>query len=221
MGRAALLALLLCGAHAAHSAEPARGVFADPASITLEDYLPVTAEGFDNAVPRPADVLGHEIGTRYARHDLVVAWFRALAAASPRVEVVDLGVTHEGRPQITAIISSSGNVRNLNRLQERHMDGSPEAPLFTWHGYSVHGNEASGTQAAMAVAWYLAASRDPAVTELLRSAVIMIDPSLESRRLRPFLRLGQPDRRPRAQRRSAASQSGRALARRAHQPLLF
>ncbi len=170
-----LAALVLCtvDGHASAAAP-----FDDPDAVRLQDYLPMTAEGYDDTLPTPASVLGHEIGERFARHDLVVAWFRALADASPRVSVVDIGTTYEGRPQITAIITSSGNQRNLNRLQEQHLIGERSAPLFTWHGYSVHGNEASGTQAAMAVAWYLAASRDPKVTELLRSAVVMIDPSL-------------------------------------------
>ncbi len=160
------------------SADPARGPFADPRSIALEDYLPVATEGFDENIPRPASVLGHEIGAGFARHDLIVAWFRQLAEVSPRVTLVDLGRTYEGRPQVTAIITSPANQRKLNLLQERHMDGDQSAPIFTWHGYSVHGNESSGTQASLAVAWYLAASQDPDVDALLKDVVVMIDPSL-------------------------------------------
>lgn len=173
-----LFAALLLLSSFVRAADPAQGPFADPASVTLLDYLPRSEEGFDDNVPRPAAVLGHEIGARFARHDLLVAWFRELADASPRVQLIDIGSTYEGRPQVTAIITSSGNQRNLTRLQERHLDGDPQAPIFTWHGYSVHGNEASGTQAAMAVAWYLAASQDPDVKAMLRDVVVMIDPSL-------------------------------------------
>ena len=171
-----LSALLLTAQ--AWSAQPARGPFADPLSITLEDYLPISTAGFDENIPRPISVLGHEVGAGFARHDLIVAWFRQLAEASPRVSLVDLGRTYEGRPQITAVITSASNQRSLNRLQERHMDGDGSAPMVTWHGYSVHGNESSGTQASLAVAWYLAASQDPDVDALLKDTIVMIDPSL-------------------------------------------
>ncbi|MEJ2086948.1 MAG: M14 family zinc carboxypeptidase [Gammaproteobacteria bacterium] len=129
-------------------------------------------------MPRPESVLGHEIGARYARHDLVVQWFEALAEVSPRVRLIDVGRTHEGRRQVTAVISSITNLDNLQEVQRAHLAGEPGAPIFTWHGYSIHGNEASGVQAAMAVAWYLAASRDPDIRAMLRNTVIMIDPAL-------------------------------------------
>lgn len=160
------------------ASEPARGPFANPAHVTLTDYFPpADAEGYDGSIPRPASVLGHEIGSRYARHDQVVAWFEALAAASAKVSLVDIGRTHEGRRQITVLISSAGNIDRLAEAQRAHLANEADAPVFTWHGYSIHGNEASGVQAAMAVAWHLAASRDEAVRELLRNTVIMIDPA--------------------------------------------
>jgi len=160
------------------AADPAQAPFDSPATVRLEDYLPITAEGFDESIPKPETVLGTRIGAAFARHDQIVAWFRQLAEISPRVKVVDIGTTYEGRPQITAIITSESNQRNLNLLQEKHLDDDEDAPLFTWHGYSVHGNEASGVQASMVVAWYLAASLDPKVSALLRDMVVMIDPAL-------------------------------------------
>jgi hypothetical protein len=167
-------------ASAVEAPQPAAGPFADPLQIRLEDYFPPAdpESGFDDTVPRPESVLGHEIGTRYARHDLVVQWFEALAEVSPRVRLIDVGRTHEGRRQVTAVISSITNLDNLQEVQRAHLAGEPGAPIFTWHGYSIHGNEASGVQAAMAVAWYLAASRDPDIRAMLRNTVIMIDPAL-------------------------------------------
>jgi hypothetical protein len=165
---------------AADAPEPATGPFAQPNQVTLTDYFPSAdpETGFDETLPRPDEVIGHSIGSKFARHDLVVAWFEALAAASAKVELVEIGRSHEGRRQITAIISSVRNIDRLAEVQRAHLANETDAPLFTWHGYSVHGNEASGVQAAMAVAWYLAASNDDDVRELLRSTVVMIDPSL-------------------------------------------
>ncbi len=163
-----------------HAADPARGVFAHPDHVSIEDYFPPVDPdvGYDETVPRPESVLGHTLGSALARHDLVVAWFEALAEMSPKVRLVDLGRTHEGRRQITAIISSVRNLDRLSEVQRTHLANEPDAPVFTWHGYSIHGDEASGVQAAMAVAWYLAASGEESVRELLRNTVIMIDPAL-------------------------------------------
>ncbi len=174
--RVVLIAALLTASGAL--ADPAEGPFASPGRVQLEDYFPPADPelGYDASVPRPESVIGHTIGSRYARPDMIVAWFRALADASPKVTLVDIGRTQEGRPQVTALISSIRNLERLDELQRAWLAGEPDAPLFTWHGYGVHGDEASGVQAAMAVAWYLASSPDDDVLKLLRSTVVMIDP---------------------------------------------
>ena len=172
-----LLLALLVPAQAARPPDPAASPFDAPSAVRLEDYLP-SGSAHDDAVPRPATVLGHEIGAAHARHDLVVAWFRALARASDRVHVEEIGRTHEGRPQLVAHVSAPDHIADLDARREAHLANAPDAPLFTWHGYSVHGNEASGLQASMVVAWHLASSTDPEVLAWLGEAVILIDPSL-------------------------------------------
>ncbi len=47
-----------------------------------------------------------------------------------------------------------------------------------WLGYSVHGDEPSGSNASMLAAYYLASSQSPFVKELLAGSVILIDPSI-------------------------------------------
>ena len=165
---AAFLCLLTAGAASAAAAtpNPASGPFAHPDHVELTDYFPPAdpEAAFDATVPKPEEIIGHRIGSAFARHDLVVAWFEALAEASPKVELVDVGRTHEGRRQITAFVSSVRNIDRLTELQRAHLANEADAPIFTWHGYGVHGNEASTVQAAMAVAWYLAASLDERCT---------------------------------------------------------
>jgi hypothetical protein len=169
----ALLALPAPGALA-----EARAPFDDPGSVTLADYLPAGAD-HDPTIPVPASVLGHEVGERHARHGAMVAWFRDLAAASERVALREIGRSWEGRPQITAVISSPENLARLDELRRAHLDGDPDAPLVLWLGYSVHGNEASGLQASMPVAYHLAAARgDGEVDALLDEAIVLIDPSI-------------------------------------------
>ncbi|NJO02656.1 MAG: hypothetical protein HC880_14080 [Bacteroidia bacterium] len=53
-----------------------------------------------------------------------------------------------------------------------------EVPLVVNFGYSVHGNEASGSNAAVLVAYYLAAAQDPAIEQVLENTIILLDPCL-------------------------------------------
>ena len=147
-----------------------------PAAIRESVLVPSTSFGFDPQVPAPAVVLGFPAGSRVASQDQMVAWFEALAAASDRVSLLSLGDTHEGRQQIVLLISSPRHLLDLNRLRMRHLDAEPDAPLVSWHGFTVHGDESGGAQAAMLLAWYLAASRDPAVADRLERIVVIIDP---------------------------------------------
>src|SRR5262252_7723690 len=66
-------------------------------SSPLVDHLPAS-----DKVPTPRAVLGHDIGApRVLDHyaDLL-KYYRALAAASPRVKIVETGRTEEGRPTV-------------------------------------------------------------------------------------------------------------------------
>ncbi|MFP4623988.1 MAG: M14 family zinc carboxypeptidase, partial [Gemmatimonadota bacterium] len=49
-------------------------------------------------------------------------------------------------------------------------------PAIVWLGYNVHGNEASGAEAALGTLYQLAAGEDEETRMLLDSAVVLIDP---------------------------------------------
>lgn len=50
--------------------------------------------------------------------------------------------------------------------------------MVVYLGYSIHGNEASGSNASLLVAYHLAAVRGAEIEDLLARLVILIDPSL-------------------------------------------
>src|SRR2546426_6070147 len=75
----------------------------------LVDHLP-KVEG----VPSPKDILGHYIGepkklTYYAD---VLTYYRALAANSPRVKVVPIGSTDDGRELVVVSGASADSIKN-------------------------------------------------------------------------------------------------------------
>src|SRR5436189_3315958 len=77
----------------------------------LVDHLPKAA-----GIPSPKDVLGHHIGepkklTYYAD---ILSYYRALAAKSPRVTVVPVGKTDEGRELVVVFVGSDESISNLD-----------------------------------------------------------------------------------------------------------
>ncbi|MCY3963508.1 MAG: M14 family zinc carboxypeptidase [Acidobacteria bacterium] len=162
--------------------------------------LPATAEelsyyladagdpaAYDPNVPRPSAVLGYEVGEWHVRPDQLNAYMRAVAASSPRVSVSVQGRTHEQRPQLLLAITSPRNHARLDEIREQRRSlvdprlPAPELeelPVVIWLGYSIHGNEPSGANASMLVAYHLAASLSDVVAEQLEQAVILVDPSL-------------------------------------------
>ena len=83
-------------------------------SSPLVDHLPKVA-----GVPSPKDVLGHHIGepkklTYYAD---ILKYYRALAAASPRVKVVTIGKSNEGRDLVVVFVGSDESIKNLEQYR--------------------------------------------------------------------------------------------------------
>lgn len=135
-------------------------------------------------VPQP------ELGGRYTSHEALLAYVRALATAAPdRLRLTTLGVTEEGREQPFLVITSPANLQRLEewkelnaKLAEPRTCSEDEAkriaetsPVFVWLGYSVHGSEVSGSEAALAVAYHFAAARSPEVLKQLERVVLLMD----------------------------------------------
>ncbi len=121
------------------------------------------------------------------RHDQLVAYMQRLAESSERVAIEVTGKTHEDRPLLLLTISSPENLARLDELRGEHLRLSDPAaerpdtaamPIFVYLGYSIHGNEASGSNASLLVAYHLAAARGDEIDALLADAVVLLDPSL-------------------------------------------
>ncbi len=149
-------------------------------------YLP-PAVTYDPEVPTPSSVLGFEVGEWHVRHDQLAAYMRALAESSDRVRIEETGRTHEHRPLLLLTISAPENLARRSEIRQAHLalsDPNAEAadtsdmPVVVNLGYSVHGNEASGSNASLLVAYYLAAGQSETIDSLLAEAVILLDPSL-------------------------------------------
>ena len=73
----------------------------------------------------------------------------------------------------------------LSEPEGRNLDLS-SMPAIVYQGFSIHGNEPSGSNAGLMVAYHLAASQDSSVTELLDDVIILFDPSFNPDGLQRF-----------------------------------
>lgn len=157
-----------------------------PIPLTADFTAPRTT-GYDPAIPTPDEVLGFRIGERHTRPDEVVRYVEAVAAASDRVTMGTYGRSHEGRPLVYAIVTRPGRDLEAARRANLRLSEEPDRvsdaelaalPVVVYMGYSVHGDEASGTEAALLLLYHLAAGQGPAVEEVLEHTVTIIDPLL-------------------------------------------
>ena len=140
---------------------------------------------FDPAIPTPESVLGYQVGDWHVRHDQLVTYMQLLAEKSDRISIEVIGYSHEQRPLVLLTITNPARLNNIDAVQKQHLSQSlsgkkieQNSPVITWMGYSVHGNEASGSNAALLVAYYLAAAQGEKIEKLLDDTVILLDPSL-------------------------------------------
>ena len=157
-------------------------------------YLPDIE--YDKKITTPEDFLGHQIGEWHISHDQLLSYVKLIANQSDRVEFVETGRTHENRPLCVLHISSEENLRNKEKIRQKHIlltevENSQtvdirELPLVLYQGYSIHGNEASGANAAPLVLYYLAAGKGKEINELLEKVYILFDPSYNPDGLQRF-----------------------------------
>ncbi|HAT67920.1 MAG TPA: zinc carboxypeptidase, partial [Flavobacteriaceae bacterium] len=162
--------------------------------IDLSYYLP-TDVTYNPNIPTPKSIVGHEVGEWHITHDKLVYYMYALAEASDRITIESRGTTFEGRPILLLTITSPSNHNNIETLKAQHValteNGSnalatESMPIVVYQGFSIHGNEPSGSNAALAVAYYLAAAQGPKIDELLNNTMILFDPSFNPDGLQRF-----------------------------------
>ncbi len=154
--------------------------------LDLTYYLPAGVK-FDTQMPTPKDIIGHEVGEWHISHDKLISYMKEVSEASDRIKFVEIGRTFENRPQLNLIITSPKNHGNLESLKKQHLQLSDPAqsgeldlsnmPAVAYLGYSIHGNEPSGSNAALLVAYYLAAAQGNQIEKLLEETIILLDPS--------------------------------------------
>ncbi len=166
------------------------------AAQDLKYYLPDSIT-YNPFIPKPKDIIYHEVGEWHVTHDRLANYMKAIATAAPdRVKMEIMGFTYESRPQVLLIITSPKNHQRLEEIRQQHLllsDPSKSAsvnidnmPIVVYIGHSIHGDEASGANASLLSAYYLAAAQGKQIDELLDNVVILFDPSFNPDGLQRF-----------------------------------
>jgi len=155
----------------------------------IELPMDISETTFNASIPKPSEVFNHHVGEQHSRTDQIIDYFYAVANKSNRVVVEDHGATHEGRRLIHAIITSVENQNNLDEIlkNNRNLFLNPnkvskrtikKMPVVAYFGYSIHGDEASGSEAAMLLLYHLSAGSSIGIRNYLNNIVLIIDPML-------------------------------------------
>ncbi|MFT4031073.1 MAG: M14 family metallopeptidase [Siphonobacter sp.] len=149
-------------------------------------YFFSNAGSFDPSVPTPEQFLGYSIGTHFTRHDQIISYFKELERSSNgKAHLRFIGKTYEERPQVILTVTAPENYAKLENIRQKHLSVTDPAkpnleasdPVIVLFGYSVHGAETSGGEAALLTAYYLVANQNPETARILKEAIVHIDPA--------------------------------------------
>lgn len=145
------------------------------------------------AVKTPAEVFGFKPGTdrKLIDYEQLIDYLKMLDAASPRLQMIQIGKSPEGRPMYLAVISSEDNIRNLDRLKEisRRLALDPAIPdserealikegrVFVMVTLSMHSSEVGPSQAFPLEAYRLVTSQEPDILKQLTDEVLLVVPN--------------------------------------------
>ncbi len=153
-------------------------------------YVPDSA-----SVPSPTKFLGHIAGAagELSGTAKIYGYFRALAAASPRVTIDVLGTSDEGREILLVAIADQDAIRDLPRLKaasaalaDPRSTNPAEAERlaagtrpFYYFNAGLHSSESGSPEMVMELAYRLAVSEQPMIKAIRSSVVVLINPVAE------------------------------------------
>src|SRR5262245_19557040 len=153
----------------------------------LVDHLPKVP-----GIPCPKDVQGHHVGapatlTYYAD---ILKYYRALAAATPRVKVETIGKSDEDRELIVVWVSSDENIKSLQRNRDNlakvadPRSLSPDQikqliattkPHYHLMG-GLHSGETGPSEMLMELVYRLATETSPLIEQIRDNVIVSVTP---------------------------------------------
>ena len=153
----------------------------------LVDHLPRVP-----GIPMPKDVLGYHIGApgKLTYYEDIVKYYRALAAATPRVKVETIGKSDEDRELVVVWVSSDENITNLQQNRENlakiadPRGQTPEQirqlvtttkPHYHLMG-GLHSGETGPSEMLMELVYRLATETSPLIRQIRDNVIVSVTP---------------------------------------------
>jgi hypothetical protein len=161
-------------------------------TLTLVASLPAPSSSAAQ-VPSPEDAFGFPPGADYqvAGYDEMLAYFSALADASDRVRMEEIGRSARGRPLVLLYISSPDNLERLDhwksitaRLARARVDETEarrlanEGRAVVWVDGGMDDQEYATAQMTPELAYRLATSEEEEIRTIREQVVVLLNPVL-------------------------------------------
>ncbi len=132
----------------------------------------------------PSDFFPHAWGEHFTPHHLLVDYYRHVAANSNHLQLIEFGMTNEKRPMLLLVVSTPENLARLEEIRQNNLrrtgmlggQARNEEIALVWLGFSVHGNESAGAEAAPQVVYDLVNPANASTKEWLKNTIVLIEP---------------------------------------------
>ncbi|MEA3247410.1 MAG: M14 metallopeptidase family protein, partial [Gemmatimonadota bacterium] len=139
-------------------------------------------------VTTPKEFFGHNIGDDYwlPTYTQFTAYWQKIAKESPRAHLDTIGLTAEGRPQLSMIVSSPENIRSMERyrsiakqLAYAEIDTATakrfarEGKAVVWIDGGLHASEVLGASQLIETNYQMLTGTDPETMRILNDVIIV------------------------------------------------
>ncbi len=147
------------------------------------------SQGAAGHVTSPKEQWGHGLGEDYflADYQQLIAYWHKLEQESPRVHIVDIGKSSEGRPMLMAILTSPDNYKKIDRYRQisaqlAHAENltddqaqalAKEGKAVVWIDGGLHATETLGAQQLLEMVWQMASRTDDETNRFLNDVITL------------------------------------------------
>lgn len=152
----------------------------------------ITKSQETNEMAKPEEFFGFIPGTdnMLFNYEKLIDYLKTLDEKSDRVKLVEIGHSPEGHPIYITLISSAGNIKNIDKLKEINetltfsnnltneelIELTEQGKVFVLSTLSMHSNEVGPSQSAPLIAWKLATTTNKQKNNWLDKVVYMMVP---------------------------------------------
>ena len=156
----------------------------------LVDHLPLVP-----GIPTPKDILGHHVGVpgQLTTTSEALRYYRALEAKTPRVKVLTIGTTDEGREVNIVVVAAADTIRDLDRYRGYLAQLADPRPLTDAQARTViagakpiyhlmgglHSSETGPPEMLMELAYRLAVEDTPLIQQIRDNVIVTILPAAD------------------------------------------